>query len=125
MHGGMCNKCAPAPPPSPAHGGGCGCRPAPLLMPQMMAAPAPMPEPMSDSEKKTMQDAAKQLFATLQDLDFAKVDMFDLKIAIAGDSDEMEKIAEAVESSEVADSSENVADISSDKDLEKKDDEED
>jgi hypothetical protein len=89
----------------------------------MMAAPVPRSEPMSDMDKDKMREAAKGLLSQLQDLDFNKVESFDLKIVMSGDADDMEDLADAIEDVEVEDNSENVADISSDKDLEKKDDE--
>ena len=119
MHG-MCSKCAQAAEPA------CGCPsqgpPMPELMSMPMVGAPPSAAPMSDSDKGKMREAAKSLLSKLQDLDFDKVDSFDLKIVMSGDAEELEGFAEPVEDSG---NSENVADISSDEDSEEKDEEKD
>ena len=101
MHG-MCPKCVEMTKPA------CGCPSAMSgpAMPEVLAMPmmqSPPPAPMSDEDKGKMREAAKELLAKLQDLDFDNVEMFDLKVVMSGDAEEMDSlmdVAPAVETSD-------------------------
>jgi hypothetical protein len=83
MHG-MCSKCAQMAKPA------CGCGGAPDMMP--MPLPMPMsaaPVEVDEKKKGQMKEAAKRLISKIQDIDFNKVESFDLKIVMSGDADEM------------------------------------
>ena len=77
-----------------------------------------MPKAMPAQDPRKMRDAAKQLLSKLQDLDFNKVDAFDIRIEMSGDPDAMEDIVEELEGegdeAPMADS--NVATLDSEKD---------
>lgn len=104
MHGG-CPKCGPMP-KAP-----CGCPSAP--MPMEMPMPMPMGGPMAVSmpvgkkDPQKMKDAAKRLLDKLQDLDFDKIDVFDLQVTIGGDPDAMEDLATSMEDETVDSDSSN------------------
>ena len=58
---------------------------------------------MSDEDKGKMREAAKELLAKLQDLDFDNVEMFDLKVVMSGDAEEMDSLMDVVPAVETSD----------------------
>jgi hypothetical protein len=106
MDGGGCPKC-----------GAMASMPMPMPMPMMGPAPS-MKTDVADQKK--MRAAAKQLLSKLQDLDFDKVQAFDMKIVMSGDEDVLEDLAEAAsgEDSEEAVADSNVATLEDAKDEE-------
>ena len=114
MHG-MCPKCA-AMLPEP-----CGCPGSKSMPMPPMPTMGPMPSMETGAaDQKKMRAAAKQLLGKLQDLDFDKVQAFDLKLVMSGDEDVLEDLAEAAsgEDSEEAVADSNVATLEDEKDEE-------